>query len=112
LLYSLWLILAAIAAGTTVLGLARLLNDNETVDNSHVITFITGIPLNALVAVSSVKLDFICTGGAFCVNGIQSDTSEWWFVWVFFAFTMLNLLLTFVSAYKLIDINKNIQLPD
>ena len=98
MLYSSWLLIAAVASVLMALGIYRFFKDWRKSDPIDIILLFFGGLLSFIAALNAVALDFECTGGSFCVNGLQTYTGEYYFIYLFYPAGLIGFGLAIVAC--------------
>lgn len=98
MLYDSWLIIAALAAVIDAVAIIRFLSDWKRSDLIDVVMCFFGGLVSILAALNAGSLDFVCTGGATCINGLQTYTGEYYFLYLFDPFWLIMWFLGIMAA--------------
>ncbi len=98
MLYSSWLIIGTLAAILTAIGIIRFLKDWRRSDPIDVILLIFAGLLCFLAALNAVALDFVCTGGTACVNGLETYTGQYYFIYLFYPAALITWCLSIAAT--------------
>ena len=82
----------------SALSIGRFLLDWKRSDAIDIILlFISGL-IDIIVGQSASSLDFECTGGTNCINGIQSYTGQYYFFYLFSPIGIICWMLTIMAV--------------
>lgn len=98
MLYSSWEVVAALAGGIDAIAVIRFFRDWKRSDPIDIMLCFFGFLLSFIAAVNAGSLDFVCTGGAECINGIQTYTGQFYFFYLFEAAWLVMFGLFIASA--------------
>ena len=83
MLYSSWGVVAALAGGIDAIAIIRFFRDWKRSDAIDIIMCLVGTLLSFIAAVNAGSLDFVCSSGAQCINGVQTYNGEFFFFYLF-----------------------------
>lgn len=83
ILYSSWEIVAALAGLISTIAIIRFFRDWKRSDAIDIIMCLVGTLLSFIAAVNAGSLDFVCTSGVQCINGVQTYSGQFFFFYLF-----------------------------
>lgn len=93
-----WQVLAIIGGAVTAVALGRLLVDWRHSDAVDVVLLVTAGLLDVIVGLSASTLDYVCTGGPQCIDGVQTYTGNYLFLFIYTPFGLICWLLSIVAS--------------
>lgn len=111
MLYSLWLIITPVGVLLSAVAIGRYLADVERADGSDVILCLIGGVITIVGAVTAAPVDFVCTSGPTCVNGVEPYSGNWPLAFPIGAIGIVAMLFTFIAMAKMLANRKIISAP-
>lgn len=98
MLYSNWVILAVASGAVAAYALLRFLIGWKKADGIDIILLFLGGFFCFIVALTAGDLDFVCTSGTYCINGVQSYHGDYYFFYIYLAPASIDFIMTIVAA--------------